>query len=320
MDGGEQPSVKALDAGNRAVAVEGPAVLTEPHSGAFATSWLSEGPKLVVPVPAGTHVDRALVRRTADGCRAGGVGEVLVMTAEGPGASGRPWRQLASAITASGGTPPGLTPSRLAPSRLTPSRLIPSRLTAPITTASITTASDLVGSAAGVLLVASDLQGAVLFDRPGYALVAGTTPFLRGAVPEGVDGGRARFARYARAVADRWPELQSVARDFAPRHIAWAHARDVPDGTATSQQVCLVRDFTAGAIGGADFARGWLNARRAAQESGERLREPLLSAFQQVFLLLEDYSIDPALKDPTDLSDEQLRDAVRKSMARSENS
>lgn len=287
-----------------------PAVLAEPRSGAFAASWLSEGPKLVVPVPAGTHVDRALVRRTADGCRAAGAGEVLVMTADGPAASGRALRQVAPAITASGGTASGLTPSRL---------------TAPITTASITTAPittapDLIGSAPRVLLVASDLQGAVLFDRPGYALVAGTAPFLRGAVPEGVDGGRARFARYARAVADRWPELQAVARDFGPRHIAWAHARNVPDGTATSQQVCLVRDFTAGAIGGADFARGWLNARRAAQESGERLREPLLSAFQQVFLLLEDYSIDPALKGPTDLSDQELRDAVRKSMARSENS
>lgn len=282
-----------------------PAVLAEPRSGAFAASWLSEGPKLVVPLPAGTHVDRALVRRTADGCRAGGAGEVLVMTADGPAASGRAWRQVAPAITATGGTASGLTPSRL---------------TAPITTASITTASDLVGSAPRVLLVASDLQGAVLFDRPGYALVAGTAPFLRGAVPEGVDGGRAHFARYARAVADRWPELQAVARDFGPRHIAWAHARNVPGGTATSQQVRLVRGFTAGAIGGADFARGWLNGRRAAQESGERLREPLLSAFQQVFLLLEDYSIDPALKDPADLSDEELRDAVRKSMARSENS
>lgn len=272
-----------------------PAVLTDPHSGAFATSWLSEGPKLVVPVPAGAHVDRALVRRTADGCRAGGAGEVLVMTADGPAASGRAWRQVASGVTSS-------------------------IATASIATSSITTPSDLVGSAPRVLLVASDLQGAVLFDRPGYALVAGTARFLRGAVPEGVDGGRARFARYARAVADRWPELQAVARGLGPRHIAWAHARNVPDGTATSHQLRLARDFTAGAIGGADFARGWLKARRMAQESGERLRDPLLSAFEQVFFLLEDYSIDPALKDPTDLSVQELRDAVRKSVARPENS
>ncbi|WP_371777485.1 hypothetical protein [Streptomyces sp. NBC_01438] len=40
---------------------------------------------------------------------------------------------------------------------------------------------------------------------PGSALVAGTPRFLKGAVPEGVDGGRARFARYARTVAHRWP-------------------------------------------------------------------------------------------------------------------
>ncbi|MEU3224455.1 hypothetical protein ABZ695_15005 [Streptomyces sp. NPDC006976] len=242
------------------------------------------------------------------------------MTADGPAASGRAWRQVAPAITASGGTASGLTPSRLTAPITTASITTASITTASITTAPITTAPDLIGSAPRVLLMASDLQGAVLFDQPGYALVAGTAPFLRGAVPEGVDGGRARFARYARAVADRWPELQAVARGFGPRHIAWAHARNVPDGTATSQQVRLVRDFTAGAIGGTDFARGWLNARRAAQESGERLREPLLSAFQQVFLLLEDYSIDPALKGPTDLSEQELRDAVRKSMARSENS
>ncbi|MEU9096022.1 hypothetical protein [Streptomyces sp. NPDC048428] len=187
-------------------------------------------------------------------------------------------------------------------------------------------ASDLVGSAPRVLLAASDLRGAVLFARTGYALVAGTAWFLRGP-PEGVDGGRARFARYARAVAHRWPELRSVAADLSPRHHAWAHVRNVPDGTSVSHQVCLVRDFTAGAIDGATFARGWLAARRAAHDNGERLHDPLLSAFGQVFSLLEDYSLDPALKDPADLSDspqvaaatavhQELRNAVRESMER----
>lgn len=76
--------------------------------------------------------------------------------------------------------------------------------------------------------------------------------------------------------------------------------------------------FTAGTISGADFARSWLDARRTSQNNGERLRDPLLTALDQIFSLLEDYSIDPALKDPDDLSDEELMDAVRKTMERTD--
>lgn len=179
-------------------------------------------------------------------------------------------------------------------------------------------ASDLVGVDPPVLLTSSHRQGAILFSRPGYALVAGTSQFLRGAVPEGVDGGRARFARYARAVAKRWPELQGISRSLPPRHISWARARDIPAGTSAARQVHLMRAFTTGSIDGAEFARGWLEARRASQDNGERLRDPLLTAFRQVFSLLEDYSIDPDLNEPDDLSDQELKDAVRETMERTE--
>lgn len=241
-----------------------------PGSWSFDEAWLSDGPKPVVPVPAASHVDGALVRRVTEGCRAGGADGVLVLT-NGPGASGRTWRPVV----------PGAGASAL----------------------------DGIGYPA--LLAASDRQGAVLFSRPGYALVAGTPKFLAGAVPEGVDGGRARFARYARSVAHRWPELQAVARSLPPRHRAWGRAGDVPAGTGTARQLQLLRAFAIGSVDAADFARGWPGARRTSDANGERLREPLLTAFGQVFSLLEDYSIDPALKEPDDLSDQELRDAVR---------
>lgn len=245
--------------------------------GEYNSAWLAAGPKPIVPVPAGSRVDDALVQRITEGCRTGGADAVLVM-AVGSEAASRTWRPVAPDIAA----------------------------------------SELGGVNPPVLLASSDRQGAILFPRPGYVLVAGTARFLRGAVPEGVDGGRARFARYVRAAAKRWPDLKDISQSFPPRHISWARAREIPAGTDAAQQVNLMRSFTAGSIGGADFARGWLDARRASQNNGERLRDPLLTAFDQIFSLLEDYSIDPALKDPDDLSDQELVDAVRETMVRSD--
>lgn len=243
--------------------------------GDYNSAWLADGPKPIVPVPAGSHVDDALVRRITEGCRAGGADAVLVM-AFGSGTASRIWRPVAPGIAA----------------------------------------SELVGINPPVLLASSDRQGAILFSRPGYVLVAGTAGFLRGAVPEGVDGGRARFARYARAAAKRWPELKDISQAFSSRHIAWSRARDIPAGTSAARQVSLMQAFTTGSIGGADFARGWLDARRASRNNGERLRDPLLTAFDQTFSLLEDYSIDPDLRDPDDLSDQELMEAVRETMER----
>ncbi|WNI30787.1 colicin immunity domain-containing protein [Streptomyces sp. ITFR-6] len=245
--------------------------------GDYNSAWLAVGAKLVVPVPAGSRVDDALVQRITEGCRTGGADAVL-MVAIGSETACRTWRPIAPDIAA----------------------------------------SELVGFGPPLLLASSDRQGAILFPRPGYVLVAGTAGFLKGAVPEGVDGGRARFGRYVRTAAKRWPELKDISQSFSPRHIAWARAREIPAGTGAARQVNLMQAFTAGSISGADFARGWLDARRTSQDNGERLRDPLLTAFDQIFSLLEDYSIDPALKDPDDLSDEELMDAVRKTMERTD--
>ncbi|MHC3818897.1 hypothetical protein [Streptomyces sp. DT9] len=251
-----------------------PGVLTD--SWDFDEDWLSDGPKLIVPVPAGSHVDASLVRRVIEGCRTAGADGVLVLTdgPGGPGASGRTRRTVA-----------------------------PGRAVAAV-----------AGIGSPALLASCDRQGAVLFSGPGSALVAGTPRFLRGAVPEGVDGGRARFARYARTVAHRWPGLRSLARSLPPRHLAWSRSRDVPAGTGAARQLELMRGLTTGSVDAPDFARGWQAARRTSQDNGERLREPLLTAFGQVFSLLEDYSVDLDLKDADDLTDQELADAVREIM------
>ncbi|WP_106960230.1 colicin immunity domain-containing protein [Streptomyces microflavus] len=167
-----------------------------------------------------------------------------------------------------------------------------------------------------LLLATANLEGAVLFSGPGYALVAGTSVFLAGAAPEGVDQARARFARYARAAARKWPALESTARSFPPGHIAWKSPRDVPEATATGQQLALMRDVAAGRCTGAEFAVGWLDARRRSQQQGERVRDPLETLLDRVFSLLEDYSMDSQFKEPEDLSDDELKNAVSELLRR----
>ncbi|MER7037894.1 MULTISPECIES: colicin immunity domain-containing protein [Streptomyces] len=71
-----------------------------------------------------------------------------------------------------------------------------------------------------------------------------------------------------------------------------------------------MRDVAAGRCTGAEFAVGWLDARRRSQQQGERVRDPLETLLDRVFSLLEDYSIDPQFKEPEDLSDDELKNAV----------
>ncbi|CAM5662872.1 hypothetical protein SGRIM128S_00765 [Streptomyces griseomycini] len=70
-----------------------------------------------------------------------------------------------------------------------------------------------------------------------------------------------------------------------------------------------MRDVAAGRCTGAEFAVGWLDARRRSQQQGERVRDPLETLLDGVFSLLEDYSIDPRFED-RNLSDDELKNAV----------
>lgn len=91
---------------------------------------------------------------------------------------------------------------------------------------------------------------------------------------------------------------------------AWSRPEDVPPNTATAKHLDLLQEFTDGTLPGFTFARTWLQTRRTAQSNGERVRGPLEELFDRVFMLLEDYEVEPHLAEPGDLSDVELRTAI----------
>ncbi|RSS84604.1 hypothetical protein EF919_38630 [Streptomyces sp. WAC02707] len=154
-----------------------------------------------------------------------------------------------------------------------------------------------------------DGQGVVRFPAPGYALIGGTARFMAAAVAEGTDEARARFARHARRHPD--PALTTVATAHPPGHRAWSAPSAVAPDSAAARQLRLLADFTSGRITAPAFALAWHPARRASRANGERLRSPLSDLFDGVFVLLEDYTPDPSLREPGDLSDTELLTAVK---------
>ncbi|MGX1272904.1 hypothetical protein [Streptomyces phaeoluteigriseus] len=179
------------------------------------------------------------------------------------------------------------------------------------TTSRLPADADCTGIRPPSLLHTPDTQGAVLFPEEGHALIAGTPAFMAAAVSEGIDTARARFARYARTLLERPPSLASVAATHPPGHRAWADAGDVDPSSAAARQLALLDAFTDGACSAPDFAHGWWETRRASQANGERIQGALSDLFDQVFMILEDYSVDPDLTEPGELDDAGLRTAVR---------
>lgn len=161
------------------------------------------------------------------------------------------------------------------------------------------------------ILWTPDRQGAVLLPEAGYALIGGVAAFMAAAVGEGVDTARARFRRYARTLSDRHPHLLAVADAHQSLHRAWLRPSDVESGSAAAEQLRLLDDFSAEVCSAPEFAHAWWEARRASQASGERIQGPLEDLFGGVFMLLEDYAVDPDLREPGDLSDAELLAAVR---------
>ncbi|WP_225096182.1 colicin immunity domain-containing protein [Streptomyces sp. CoH27] len=161
----------------------------------------------------------------------------------------------------------------------------------------------------GLLLVADNFLGAVLC-RGSYALAAGSLEFMRGAVAEGTDRARAEFQRYARRSPTGAAELSVVSGHYPPQTRAFKSAEEASATSHTGQQIDLMRSLASRSIDGPSFARRWLDERRRAMDAGERLGEAMENALDEVFYTLEDYSIDPDLRDPDDLTDEELRDRV----------
>lgn len=173
------------------------------------------------------------------------------------------------------------------------------------------TETGLAGTTPPAILCTPDLQGAVLFPAPGYTLIAGTEGFLTAAVPEGIDAARAHFGRYARAMARHWPYLQGIATTYPPVHRAWSRPGDVTPGTASARLMSLLTSFTQGTCTAAEFADGWWEARRSAHSQGERASGHLTDLLDRVFMVLEDYTPDPELREPGDLTDSELREKIR---------
>ncbi|MGW0206555.1 hypothetical protein ACWDZ8_12300 [Streptomyces sp. NPDC003233] len=242
------------------------AILTP--EGSFSPSWLRG--KTVAPVPTGSRMDAALIRRIASGCRAVGVRHVF-------------WVLLENRTAVTGDE-------------------TVSRLSVDLGHADVPPPS---------LIYTPDLQGAVLFPEAGYALVGGTDKFMASAVGEGTDAARARFRRYAGSLERRHPGLVTVADSYPARQRAWSHPSDVTPGSSAARQLNLLDQLADGTCTAPEFAHAWWEARRASQMNGERIQGPLADLFDHIFMLLEDYEVEPELREPGDLSAAELSAAVR---------
>ncbi|MFG3123694.1 hypothetical protein ACGFYO_17000 [Streptomyces sp. NPDC048201] len=88
--------------------------------------------------------------------------------------------------------------------------------------------------------------------------------------------------------------------------------RAIPADAATHRSTLLWTPDHQGALlfPAPAFAHAWWQTRRTAQSNGERVRGPLEELFNHVFLLLEDYEVNPELAEPTDLTAPELQAAV----------
>ncbi|MFI0907306.1 colicin immunity domain-containing protein [Streptomyces sioyaensis] len=243
----------------------------------YDSSWLRDGEKRVAPLPANRKIDSGILHRMVAGCRASEAEEVF----------------LTSPLAMFGAEPVVCTSASVACLQ-----------------------GEMWSWPDHLLIVSSSFDGALLFSTPGYVLVAGNSSFLRGAIPEGVDQARADFSRYVNKVKSRWPNLVSVTREFPPRKGSWSKPEDVVHGSGTAEQLKLMRSLVDGRVSAPHFAADWLAARRRAMEEGDRVRSPLDAALDEVFSSLEDYSIDPAFKEPEDLTDAELVAQVREILDR----
>lgn len=91
-----------------------------------------------------------------------------------------------------------------------------------------------------------------------------------------------------------------------PKKRSWASPSEVPSDSGVAMQLSLMQDLTAGKISAPEFARSWLSARRRSLNEGERTRERFDRILTDVFYLLDDYVIDPDLRDSEDMTDNEL--------------
>ena len=105
-------------------------------------------------------------------------------------------------------------------------------------------------------------------------------------------------------------------RGLRPRRRVWAAPSEVEPGTGVATQLELMRKLVDGEVSGPDFSYAWLDARRKTLNKGERVREKFERILDDVFYLLDEYVEDPALREPGDITDEQLTEGVRDALER----
>lgn len=91
-----------------------------------------------------------------------------------------------------------------------------------------------------------------------------------------------------------------------PRPRAWARPAAVDPESHIARQLELINTLIARSITGPDFARAYLAERRESLNAGERLREAFDRALNEVFYAIEDYVIDPEMRDAGDMTDDDL--------------
>ncbi|MFF4418362.1 hypothetical protein ACFYY8_38035 [Streptosporangium sp. NPDC001559] len=162
-----------------------------------------------------------------------------------------------------------------------------------------------------LLLALADLSGAVLVTQEGYALIAGDSRFVRACLDEGIDRARARFARYARRLKGSRPDLPAIAGEFPPHRVTQPVPDRMAPGSGVAEQLALMRSLARGEMSAAAFMPAWLAARRHALTEGEHVPDPVDRVLTDVFYDLEDYTADPDLREPGDMSDGELTSRVR---------
>ena len=162
------------------------------------------------------------------------------------------------------------------------------------------------------VLALPDFTAAVLVTTNGYALLGGSPAFVRGAVNGGVDAARAQFGRYARKLGGA---LLEIADQYPPLQREWASGQDVEPGSGVADQLALMTSLVAGEISAQSFAPAWWDAWRRERDGGERTRGALGEALHGIFFVLEDYAADPSLREPGDMTDEELVAKVRAALA-----
>ncbi|MEU8462772.1 colicin immunity domain-containing protein [Streptomyces sp. NPDC029003] len=95
----------------------------------------------------------------------------------------------------------------------------------------------------------------------------------------------------------------------------WKTVGEIPPDSAIGHQLTAMRELSRGDIQPQEFATSWLASRRRSLREGERIGEQLSRRLDQIFYALDDYPIDPSLREPGDVTDAELIEKVNAVLA-----